>query len=441
MLRTGLVIGLLLAAPAAYATPRASTDWTGAWNLVARFNGGGSAAVMTLARGEGGAVNGTSGPLDEVGTWPLAVSGREEGGRLLLTLSRGALAVGTLTLRPTRDGLAGEGTVYGVAVTITGARNPERRPPKVHDFVPTTFQTRYSPDAPPVLHVAPGDTIRTTTLDNEGRDAGLVWRGMPGNTLTGPFYVDGAMPGDTLVVRFDRVALNRDTAKMASGRLSPRAVQAGHAQTPRAGWDSTWKLDRERNEGRPVAGGRLSDVVLPLKPMIGSIGVAPPGGQALAAGDLGFHGGNLDYNRLIAGATLYLPVFRAGALLSFGDGHALQGEGEITGQGLETSLDVTLTVELVKGRSLGQPWSEDAQFVMVSGVDNTLDEALKMATSGLARWVKERYDLDDSEIASLLGASVAYDIAEVVDPRPHVVARISKIALAMLPAKTVTTAP
>jgi amidase len=174
--------------------------------------------------------------------------------------------------------------------------------------------------------------------------------------------------------------------------------------------------------------------------MIGSIGVAPPGAQALAAGDLGFHGGNLDYNRLGTGATLHLPVFRAGALLSFGDGHALQGDGEITGQGLETSLDVTLTVELIKGRSLGQPWSEDAEFVMVSGVDS-LDGALKMATSGLARWIKERYGLDDSEIASVLGASVAYDIAEVVDPRPHVVARISKKVLAMLPAKAVATAP
>jgi acetamidase/formamidase len=441
MLRAGLAIGLLLGSPAAYAAPTAPVDWTGPWNLVARFAGGGSAAVMTLARGEGGAVTGTTGPLDEVGTWPLVVSGREAGGRLVLTLSRGTLPVGTLTLRPGKDGLAGEGALYGVAVTVEGARNPERRAPKTHDFAPATFQTRYSPDAPPVLHVAPGDTIRTTTLDNEGRDAGLVWRGMPGNTLTGPFYVDGAMPGDTLAIRFDRVALNRDTAKMASGRLSARAVQAGYLQTPRAGWDSTWKLDRERNEGRPVVGGKLSDFVLPLEPMIGSIGVAPPGAQALAAGDLGFHGGNLDYSRLTTGATLYLPVFRAGALLSFGDGHALQGDGEITGQGLETSLDVTLTVELIKGRSLGQPWSEDAEFVMVSGVDNTLDEALKMATSGLARWVKERYGLDDSEIAAVLGASVAYDIAEVVDPRPHVVARISKKTLAMLPARAAPIAP
>lgn len=439
MARAGLLaIGLLLTPPAAQAAPAA--DWTGSWNIVARFSGGSSAAVMTLSRAADGATTGTSGPLDEVGTWPLSVSGREEGGRLVLTLSRNTQTAGTLALRPAKNGLAGEGVLYGVAVTVTAARDPERRAPKVHDFAPTTFQTRYSPDAPPVLHLAPGDTLRTTTLDNEGRDAGLTWRGMPGNTLTGPFYVDGAMPGDTLVVRFDRVALNRDSAKMASSRLNLRAVQAGHVQTPRPGWDSTWVLDREKGLARPIVGGRLSGFVLPVKPMIGSIGVAPPGAQALAAGDLGFHGGNLDYARLTTGATLYLPVFRAGALLSFGDGHALQGDGEITGQGLETSLDVTLTVALIKGRSLGQPWSEDAAFVMVTGVDNTLDEALKMATSGLARWLKDRYGLDDSEVAAVLGASVTYDIAEVVDPRPHVVARLSKSVLALLPAKT-TTAP
>lgn len=431
MRRAGLLAIALLLSPA---FARAA-DWAGPWNVVARFSGGSSAAVVTLASGEGGAITGSSGPLDEVGTWPLAITGRDEGGRLVLTLSRGALPVGALTLRFGEDGLTGEGALYGVPVTVAAVRNPPARPARTHDFAPTTFQTRYSADAPPVLHVAPGDTIRTTTLDNEGRDAALVWRGMPGNTLTGPFYVDGAMPGDTLVVRFERVALNRDAAKMASGRLSPRASQSGHVQTPRAGWDSTWKLDRAKGLARPVVGGRLSDFVLPVKPMIGSIGVAPPGAQGLAAGDLGFHGGNLDYSRLTTGATLYLPVFRAGALLSFGDGHALQGDGEITGQGLETSLDVTLTVQLIKGKSLGQVWSEDAEFVMVSGVENTLDEALKMATSGMARWLKDRYGLDDSEIAAVMGASVAYDIAEVVDPRPHVVARLSKSVLAMLPAK------
>jgi amidase len=100
-----------------------------------------------------------------------------------------------------------------------------------------------------------------------------------------------------------------------------------------------------------------------------------------AHGDLGPHGGNLDYNRLTAGATIYLPVYREGALLSLGDGHALQGDWEITGQGLETSLDVTFRVGVLKGKSLGQIWAEDADALMVSGIDNSLDLSLQMATS------------------------------------------------------------
>ncbi|MBA4010717.1 MAG: hypothetical protein C0481_02515 [Phenylobacterium sp.] len=149
--------------------------------------------------------------------------------------------------------------------------------------------------------------------------------------------------------------------------------------------------------------------------------------RAIFAGDLGFHGGNLDYNRLTAGVTLYLPIFQQGALLSLGDGHALQGDGEISGQGLETSLEVE-----IKGKSLGYIWAEGDVEVMVSGIDNTLDSSLQMATSGMSLWLKDRYGLNDSEIAALLSSSTEYDIAEVVDPRPHVVARIAKRTLAMI---------
>jgi acetamidase/formamidase len=140
----------------------------------------------------------------------------------------------------------------------------------------------------------------------------------------------------------------------------------------------------------------------------------------------------MDYNRHVAGATIHFPVWRAGALLSLGDGHALQGDGEISGQGLETSLDVEFRVELIKNRSLGQVWSEDAESVMVSGVDNSLDLAFQMATTGMARWLKEKHGLNDSEVAALMSSSIEYDIAEVVDSRPHVVARMSKRTLAML---------
>jgi acetamidase/formamidase len=284
-----------------------------------------------------------------------------------------------------------------------------------------------------VLRIVPGDRVKTQTLDNEGKDALGQRKGMPGNTLTGPFFIEGAMPGDTLVVHLERVELNRDTAQMYSGTLDQKAVQGGYPQEPAKDWGRTWILDRQKGTARlQKPGERLAALELPLRPMIGSIGVAPPLNQAIFAGDVGFHGGNMDYRRHTAGATLYLPVWRAGALLSLGDGHALQGDGEISGQGLETSLDVQFRVELIKRKSLGQVWSEDADYVMVSGIDNGLDSSLQMATTGMARWLKENHGLNDSEVAALLGSAIEYDIAEIVDPRPHVVARIPKKTLAMI---------
>lgn len=429
---TGLLAAfasLVLAAPAA-AEPALAGDW----HVTAEFQGGRSAATMTLGV-EGRTVSGSSGPLDEAGFFELTVRGEalEEDARL--ELRSGDDLVGALTVATTEEGWRGAGTLFGTPVTVAAVRPPKPGGrPVVHDFRPDSWTIHYSARTPPVLRIRPGDTVRTSLLDNQGRDADLRWRAMPGNTLTGPFHVEGAMPGDTLVVHIERVALNRDTADMYSGAINGRAVQGGYAQQPTPGWGRGWVLDRTRGVARLAAPGqRLGGLELPLRPMIGSIGVAPPLNQALFAGDLGFHGGNLDYDRVTGGATVYLPVWQAGAQLALGDAHALQGDGEITGQGLETSLDVTFRVELIRGRSLRQVWMEDAEYVMVSGVDNGLDASLAMATTGMARWLKENYALADSEIAALMGAAVEYDIAEVVDPRPHVVARLPKRVLAMIP--------
>jgi acetamidase/formamidase len=278
--------------------------------------------------------------------------------------------------------------------------------------------------------------VTTTTLDNEGRDAAGVWRAMPGNPLTGPFYVEGAMPGDTLVVRLVGIALTRGEAHMYGRQLNGRAVPSGYPQTSDPESDRTWRLDPERNVARPARPGeRLAGLTVALRPMIGSIGVAPPGNQALSAGDIGHHGGNLDYNRITAGTTLHFPVFQPGALFSLGDGHAAQGDGEISGQGLETATAVTFTVDLVRGAAPRQPWAEDDRFVMISGIDNSLDDALKAATANAALWLKDRYGLNDGEAATFLSATVAYDVASIVSGRPHVVARLDKAALAQLRAR------
>lgn len=405
----------------------------GAWDVTASFANGSSSAAMTLEQ-DGTAIKGSSGALDENRYYPLTLKGAVTGGAAELDVARGTTPVGKLSLSVKAGELSGTGVLYGVPVTISGARpDTASRPPVTHDFKPETFVLQYSARHAPALRVRPGDTVKTFTLDNTGRDAQLQYRGMPGNTLTGPIWVEGAMPGDTLVVRLDAVNLNRDTADMASSVLDGRALLPGVTQTPAAGWNRTWVLDRERGVARPqTPTDKLANLELPLKPMIGSIGVAPMFNQALMAGDVAFHGGNMDYDRVTTGTTLYFPVFTAGALLSLGDGHALQGDGEISGQGLETSLDVTLTVDLIKGSALSQVWLEDADDIMVTGIENGLDASLQRATTGMSQWLKKTYALNDSEVALLLSASIEYDIAEIVDPRPNVVARISKKTLEML---------
>jgi acetamidase/formamidase len=423
---------LILAAPTGVRA-EATDALAGQWDVTAESANGSGSGVLTLRR-NGDSIEGSSEPLDEAQFFPLEVKGRPSPKGAELDLSNRGEPVGRLSVRLRGRTLTGTGTLYGMPVTIRGERaGAPRRPPVTHDFDPKTYHLQYSGRTPPALRIAPGDRVRTRTLDNEGRDAQRRFRGMPGNPLTGPFHVEGAMPGDTLVVHLERVSLNRDTAHMYGGALDQKAVQGGYRQEPVPGWGRTWILDRSKGTARlENPGDRLASLELPLRPMVGSIGVGPPLNQAIFAGDVGFHGGNMDYRRHVAGATIYFPVWRAGGLLSLGDGHALQGDGEISGQGLETSLDVEFRVELIKGKTLGQVWSEDADFVMVSGVDNSLDSALQMATTGMARWLKERYGLNDSEVATLLGSAIEYDVAEIVDPRPHVVARIAKTILATL---------
>ncbi len=426
-----IAVSMLLAgAPAlAQVDPRLA----GEWDVTAVSPQGIAAGRLALAV-TAGKVAGTSAPLDANMYWPLEVTGIGADDAATLTFQSDGDPVGTIRVTLSGDRLAGEGVLYGTAVKLAGNRaGASRRVSRTHRFQPAGYQLHFSSRVPPALVIAPGDTVITSTLDNEGRDAAGTWRAMPGNPLTGPFHVEGAMPGDTLVVRLVRVELDRDTAHMYGRQLSARALPSGYAQTPDPAADRGWMLDREGGVARlKKPGDRLGRFTVPLRPMIGSIGVAPPGNQSLSAGDIGFHGGNLDYNRISAGTTLYFPVFQPGALFSLGDGHAAQGDGEIGGQGLETSMAVTFAVDLIRGKAPRQPWAEDDRSVMISGIENSLDEALKMATANAASWLKERYGMNDSEVATFLSAAISYDVASIVSGRPHIVARLEKAALAQL---------
>ena len=429
-MRPSPLIALLMSLASGPAPGQAGEPLAGEWDVTATTSHGTAGSRLVLSV-EGDRISGTVGALDANMYWPLSVEGAREDGALILTFRSGDEAVGTM--RVARDGnrLDGEGTLYGTPVRLAGQRaGATRRPARTHRFEPAGYQLHFSSRIPAALVIAPGDTVITTTLDNEGRDAAGEWRAMPGNPLTGPFHVEGAMPGDTLVVRLLRIELDRASAHMYGRQLHARAVPSGYPQASDPEADRSWRIDREAGVARlERPGERLRDLTVPLRPMIGSIGVAPPGNQALSAGDIGFHGGNLDYNRITAGTTLYFPVFQPGALLSLGDGHAAQGDGEISGQGLETSTAVTFSVDLIRGAAPRQPWAEDDLYVMISGIDNSLDDALAMATANAAVWLKARYGLNDSEAATFLSAVISYDVASIVSGRPHVVARIEKAAL------------
>jgi acetamidase/formamidase len=166
--------------------------------------------------------------------------------------------------------------------------------------------------------------------------------------------------------------------------------------------------------------------------MLGCVGVAPPRNQAFATGDLGPYGGNLDYNEVREGTTIYLPVFQPGALLFMGDGHAAQGDGELTGDALETSMEIEFTVDVLQGKSASGPRAENDEYLMAFGIGGSLQEALQLATTGLAQWIESDYKLNSAEVAVVLGTSIRYDVAELVDPHIHVVAKIRKSVLAQI---------
>jgi len=266
----------------------------------------------------------------------------------------------------------------------------------------------------------------TASMDGHG-----AVRSLPGNSVTGPFYVEGAMPGDTVSIRFDRIRPNRNWAVQQRAVILPSVLRSSHPQTPASEqWSSRWTLDLQNGTATPDSPGeKLKSFSVKLQPILGVVGVAPFWDQVVSAADLGRWGGNLDYKFIREGTTLYFTVYQAGGLLFMGDGHALQGDGEITGQGLEISMDVEFTVNVIHGPYLDQPWAENDEYIMVSGIDGSLTTAMQAATSGLSKWLAQHYDLNTSEIATVLANSIQYDIAEVVDAHLHVVAKIRKDVL------------
>lgn len=316
-------------------------------------------------------------------------------------------------------------------LTWQARRIPPPAPPQTHTFEPTVFQHYFSEKIEPVLHINRGDTVKTWSVDAGGTDPKGTRRTSGGNPLTGPFYVEGAVPGDTLVIHFNRIRLNRDSA-ISGDMIAGSALNPGYVaqRKPVKGYDSGWKFDRSAGVAmlnKPT--DKLKGYRVPLAPMLGCVGVAPGGGNAYRSGALGGYGGNMDYNQLREGVTVYLPVNVPGALLFVGDGHGEQGAGELTGDALETSMDIEFTVDVQPNAGIPGPRFENADYLMASGIAGSLDDAFRGATTNMARWLEKRYGLNAAEVSSVLGTAIVYEVAEVVDPSIHIVAKVPKSVL------------
>jgi acetamidase/formamidase len=376
----------------------------------------------------------------------MAVEGTLAGTKLTISLMRGGAAAGNFTATAAGESFSGEGQLPGAggrgggegrnagqveaaSIKLTREKQPLAGSPKTIDFEPKEFHGYYSAAYKPVLRVFPGDIVRTRTYD-AARDP----RSPGGNLETGPFYIEGALPGDTLVVKLNKLRMNRDTARQGT-RINGRAVTPAYNAAAQydAAFSGDWKLDRAKGVAtlaNPT--DHLKNFTVPILPMLGCISTAPPGDQAYRGTDLGAFGGNMDYNQMGEGVTLYLPVFHAGALLTFGDAHAAMGDGEVTGSALETSADIEFTTSIVKGYASAGPRLENADYIMSMGVAGSVPDSIQIATSQLGDWLKRDYKLTDSEVALFLGAVVKYDITELVDPQFNVVAKVPRSALAQL---------
>ena len=293
----------------------------------------------------------------------------------------------------------------------------------------TAYYRTFSHAHPVLRQIKPGATIATKTIDAGGQDEKGVKRSEPFNPLTGPFAVEGAEPGDALIVHLKKLRLNRDwgwsSFRLGLFALTPEAVEHVYSNEYkrdliRKGRSNLvpWDIDLRRNVVRLREPSSKSHALeFPARPMLGCIGVAPAGDFAPTSGPSGSYGGNLDYNRIGEGATVFLPVYHPGGLLFVGDGHALQADGEPTGTGIETSMDVEFSVEVRKKAGLTGPRVETEEAIISIGSQpefaSALDNGLKMATTDMVEWLTRDYGMEPWAAHLLIGYQGRYDVVTV----------------------------
>ncbi len=278
----------------------------------------------------------------------------------------------------------------------------------------------------PVLRVKPGTVIVTETLMGAYyTEEGGAW---PGEV--GPIYVQGATPRDILVVKILKLRANRDLAPARvrpafGGLASDDRVRMLNPPIPERRF--LWRINPARTHATlELPNSAIKRIEIELLPMLGRVAVAPRGAEAFAGLWPGDFVGNMDAPEIREGATVYLPVFHEGAYLYCGDGHARQGHGEVAGTGLEATMDVTLQVDVVRGKTIDWPRIEDEHYIMVAGSARPLIDAFRLAHVELIEWLEADYGFERWEAYQVVSQVGESTVANIVDPNYTVVAKFPK---------------
>jgi len=316
--------------------------------------------------------------------------------------------------------------VIATVLVAAAAALPAAQPRQI---LPQTYYNTFSHTNAVFARIRPYEVVFTRTLDSSGRDETGAQRAVPSNPLTGPFYVEGAEPGDALAVRFTKIRLNRNWGftnyRLGLYALTPESIEGLYPNRYRPGEIIKervsvvpWDIDLARNTvhlREPTSS--VLKMEFPASPMLGCVGVAPAGDFAPTSGPAGSYGGNLDYNEIREGTTVSLPVYHPGALLFIGDGHALQADGEPAGTGIETSMDVEFSVELRKKANLSGPRAETSDYIISIGSQpefvSSTNRGLELATSDMVNWITTDYKLEPWAAHLLIGYQGKYDVVTV----------------------------
>jgi amidase len=287
--------------------------------------------------------------------------------------------------------------------------------------------------AEPVARLKPGDVVETNTVDAFGNaiqkpgDTLTLVKG--DNPLTGPFYIEGAEPGDTLAVKI--LALEVD-GNQGVGAFAPgfgalnqtNYTPMLHSPLPERIW--FYPIDHATHTATFKALDTNFSVKIPLHPFLGCIGVAPAGGEARSSIVPAEFGGNMDSPEASVGNTVYFPVNVPGALLYLGDGHAAMGDGEVAGTAIEVPLRARLLVSVLKGQKISWPRFESEDAIMTVGAYRPLDDCLRIAFTELIGWIHNDYGLSELDAYELLSKVAKLHLNEMVDPNYVIVASIEK---------------